>query len=194
MEKWKPVKGYEGYYEVSSLGRVKSLGKTYQVTTKHKTRTQYSQPRITSQVYDRDGYLKVGLIRDKTNTQFKVHRLVAMAFLDNPQNKSQVNHKNGIKDDNRVENLEWATPKENVIHAHKTGLCGMNGMSKQVAQLDMETGEIIHVYESARQAMIAMGKNPRTSTNLTKVCRKGYGSCGGYGWKFITLEEYLKLK
>ncbi len=192
MEEWKSVKGYEGLYEVSSEGRIRSLGKYFTECHYGKEIVKYSEPRFPKVVYDKNGYCKIGLIKDKKNTQYRLHILVAQAFIANPDNKPQVNHINGIKTDNRVENLEWCTPKENTIHAHKTGLCGINGASKPVAKLD-EEGNILQVFESARQAELSLGKNGKGS-NLAKVCRKGYGHCRGFKWKWISREEYFSLK
>ena len=192
QEIWKPIPNYEGLYEVSSLGKIKSLGKTYAERCYSKTVVKMSLPKIVSQRYTTDGYLRLALIKNGKKKYFSVHRLVAQAFIPNPDNKPQINHINGIKDDNRVENLEWVTSKENTVHAHKMGLCGINGMSKQVAQLDKD-GNIIAVYESTRQATIALGKNPQNS-NICAICRKGYGTVAGYGWKFISLQEYLAFK
>jgi len=107
-EIWKPIKGYEGLYEISSLGRVKSFKRI-------KTRIL--------KLCNSNGYLSVSLIdKNKVYKTFKIHRLVAINFIDNPENKEQVNHKNGIKSDNNLHNLEWCTPSENQIHANKTGL------------------------------------------------------------------------
>ena len=192
-EEWKPVVGYEGLYEVSSFGRVRSLGRSTTFKIRSKIATCYYPPKILKQVYAFDNYLKVGLTtKNRVLKTVSVHRLVAEAFLPNPSNKTQVNHKNGVKDDNRVDNLEWCSPKENTIHAHRTGLCGINGMSKPLAKLD-ENGNILQVYESSRQATIDIGKGSRNS-NICKVCRRGYGSCGGFGWKWISFDEFFALR
>lgn len=100
-EIWKDIPGYEGYYQASSLGRIKSL---YQGKN---TILKYSDVR---------GYKKLTLIKDTSKQYFRVHRLIGLTFIDNPLNKEHINHINGIRDDNRIENLEWCTPKENAIH------------------------------------------------------------------------------
>ena len=98
-EEWKPILGYEGYYEVSNLGRVRSLDRVV-----HNSR--YGDMIIKSRFlkfgYNKKGYLGVHLCKGGTNNTLRVNRLVAMAFLPNPENKREVNHKNGIKDDNRA--------------------------------------------------------------------------------------------
>ena len=101
-EVWKPIKDYEGLYEISNLGRVKSLN--YGGTGKGK---------ILKNIEDRKGYLKVCLTKNGRHKILKVHRLVAEAFIPNPGNKPCVDHINTIKNDNRVENLRWVTHKEN---------------------------------------------------------------------------------
>ena len=101
-EIWKPIKDFEGYYEVSNIGRVRSLN--YKRTGKEK---------ILTNIEDYKGYLEVVLTKNGKRKQFKVHRLVAEAFIPNPENKPCIDHINTIKSDNRVENLRWVTYKEN---------------------------------------------------------------------------------
>lgn len=116
-EVWKPVKDYEGYYEISNYGRVKRLaipisyGGKFLVTFKE---------RILKNVRgNKNGHLYVRISKNNIQKNKWVHRLVAQAFIPNPKNLPQVNHINNIKDDNRVENLEWVTLVENVLHSFK---------------------------------------------------------------------------
>src|SRR5690349_9031584 len=106
-EIWKDIPGYEDLYQVSNIGRVKSFKRGKEAV------------RVLS--LKKSGYLYVCLC-NSINKHLRVNRLVALAFIPNPENKSDVNHKNGIKSDNRVENLEWNTPSENRQHAYRAGL------------------------------------------------------------------------
>ena len=98
-ELWKPVVGYEGLYDVSAFGKVKSL--------------KFGKEKELKQTNNTDGYLYVSLYKDGVRKLFKVHRLVAEAFIPNPDNKPCIDHINTIRDDNRAENLRWCTQKEN---------------------------------------------------------------------------------
>ena len=107
-EIWRDVIGYEGLYQISSLGRVKSLSKKSKPG-----KGNYSRPEIIMKLrHTTDGYMHVLLYKNGKGKRCRVHRLVAKAFIQNPGNKPTVNHINHIRDDNRVDNLEWATARE----------------------------------------------------------------------------------
>ena len=105
-EIWKDIEEYEGLYQVSNLGRVYSVKRN-----KYKKLSK-----------DKDGYLFVCISKQGKHKGYRVHRLVAQAFIPNPENKPQINHIDGDKTNNVMKNLEWVTCKENIIHAHKNGL------------------------------------------------------------------------
>lgn len=113
-EIWKDIEGYEGFYQISNLGRVKSLG-GWCGTAKRKEK-------IRSTSLTHDGYVKVRLIHQGKDKTMRVHRLVAEAFIANPKNKDTVNHIDGNKQNNMVSNLEWVDRTEQMIHAYGLGL------------------------------------------------------------------------
>lgn len=109
-EIWKDIQGYNGIYQVSNIGRVRSLDR-YDIDKLD--RKCFYKGQILKQYYDTGGYLKVNLYKNKKGKSYPVHKLVALAFIPNPENKPQIDHINTIRDDNRIENLRWVTPKEN---------------------------------------------------------------------------------
>lgn len=113
-EEWRDIVGYEGFYKISNLGRIKSLPGI--LTTKNGViKPRYNK--IKNQTIKSNGYLSVMLSIDRINYRFHVHRLVALAFIPNPENKPEVNHKKPIKTNNIINNLEWNTKLENVRHS-----------------------------------------------------------------------------
>ena len=113
-EVWKDIEGYEGLYQISNLGRVKRMYReiVIQGGFVKKTSIKPLKCKILRQKIDRYGYPGVVLTKDKKRKDWKVHRLVALTFIDNPLNKPSVDHKNTVRTDNRVENLRWLTQKE----------------------------------------------------------------------------------
>jgi hypothetical protein len=112
MEIWKPIKNYEGLYEVSNLGRVKSLSRL----VNHKDSNRLINERILKPWDNSHGYLQVKLLKNGKSNSFRINRLVADSFLDKLDYQNQVNHKNSIRNDNRLENLEWVSNLENNSH------------------------------------------------------------------------------
>jgi len=134
---WLPVPGFEKYYDINIDGRVRSKQKK-------------NVGRILTQRRD-SGYISVKLNRDCAYTTQYIHRLIALAFIDNPHSKPVVNHKNGIKTDNRIENLEWVTHQENSQHAY---LLGLVKVAEKKAVIDKCSGQR---YVSIKAAALANG-------------------------------------
>ena len=180
-EIWKPVVGYEGIYEVSSLGRVKSCERT--IVRSNGREINFSD-KIMKPSINHKGYEIIDL-RNKGNRQGGlVHRLVGKAFIENPYNKKQINHKNGIKTDNRVENLEWVTNQENIRHAYKSGIRNNDLLAKsnrkKVDQLTLE-GHLIKTFDSIEDAIKSTDVN-----NILAVCRGVRNKAGGFKWRYST--------
>lgn len=159
MEIWKNISGYEGYM-VSNLGRVKSLN--YNKTGK---------PQILKNKKLNNGYLRVHLYKDRKVKCYLVHRLVADAFIPNPNNLTEVNHINEDKTDNRVDNLEWCDRVYNATYS----------LSKPVYSINISTNEITY-YQSTRDA----GRLTNISQgNISSCCNGILKSAGGYKWYYV---------
>lgn len=125
MEKWKDIKNYEGIYQVSNMGQIR---KHPRHRFKHgciRPCGYILKPIPVMKNGKKAKYMNIWLYKGNKERpkKFKIHRLVALNFIPNPFNKPEINHKNGKKDDNNVENLEWVTGQENYLHAIKLGLC-----------------------------------------------------------------------
>jgi len=116
VEQWKDIPDYEGYYQISNLGRVKSLEKTLIINGK---KCVY-KPLIKKSHISKRGYYEIGLCKNRLGIKKKIHRLIAISFIDNPKNNPQVNHIDGNRLNNRISNLEWVNNRENACHRVKS--------------------------------------------------------------------------
>ena len=159
MAEWRDLVGYEGVYKISSDGEI------------------YSVPRFNTKGglmklhLHKTGYLYTLICKDGKQKNVNVHREVAKAFIPRPNNKTEVNHKNGIKTDNRVENLEWVTGKENIKHAYKTGLKKASIGKVPVVVIRQDNGERT-IYESIRSAARHLELNPNAVSKALERGRK----------------------
>lgn len=173
LNEFKDIPGWEGLYAVSKDGRVWS----------------FHSKKILKSKLRRDGYLNVVLSRDLKTKTLMVHRLIALTYIANIENKSQVNHINGIKSDNRSENLEWTTPGENTRHAWENGLCKKVTGNKNhrfgkvgnnaIKVINVTTGE---VFDSVQYAA---DKYNLVFQNVHKVLKGQRNHCGGFKFKYL---------
>lgn len=134
-ESWKGIKGYEGKYQISSLGRVRSVGRCVQVSTKKRTYTMYLQERILSPEIGSGGYHHVGLCLDGKGKTFRVHRLVLETFVGPCPKGKEARHKNGDPSKNALYNLAWGTKKENGLDKRRHGT--VKGINSKLTQDDV---------------------------------------------------------
>lgn len=157
METWRSIAGYEGLYEVSNLGRVRSL--------------KFGKTKILKPGSAGKGYLFVNLYRDGIRKTALVHRLVAEVFIPNTLNLKTVNHIDEDKTNNDVLNLEWMTSKDNTVYSQ----------ARQVQMFGKSTGKLLATFQSIKEAAHKTGVQ---HGNIVNCCKGRYKSAGGYVWKY----------
>lgn len=171
-EEWKPIPGYEGLYEISNYGRVKSY--QYVKTDKTNERILIPSKQLT-------GYVSVSLYKDRKMKTVHVHRLVAENFIPNPDNLPVVNHKDEIRSNNYVENLEWCTHAYNLSYGTTRERIAEKNR-KPILQLDKE-GNVIKKWPSISEAAESLGYIASNSHIID--CLKGrHKTAHGYGWRY----------
>lgn len=186
-EEWMDVAGFGGRYRVSSTGRVLSVGHT---TIDKRGRARTLQDKYLSLCYGRSpkyGYAHVSLSRgDGTAERVWVHRLVATAFIPNPNNLPQVNHKDGNKRNNKVENLEWCTIRDNLLHSFRTGLHNNEYFEKEAAKRAVRVvcpDGNERIFKSVHEAAFFIGY--KYDSHLSRDIHKRHGKCinGFYAYR-----------
>lgn len=191
-EEWKDIDGFKGLYQVSSYGRVKSLDKIIKRNKNGKTFPIHKKARIMKQ-RPHNGYLIIDFYLFKEKRQRRrgllVHRLVACAFIPNIKNNPDINHKNEIKTDNKVDNLEWCTPYYNVNYGTRTERARKSN-SKSIRQYDLD-GNFIKEYESSVVVAKLFGVN---SECIRNVCNGKFQSVCGFQWRYKAKEKRDKIE
>ena len=164
METWRAIAGYKGLYEVSDIGRVKSLGNN-----------KYRKEKILTPGKNTGGYLRIGLSKDGHTKYLLVHRLVAEAFIPNPNNLETVNHKDEVKTNNTVSNLEWMSREDNVAYSRP------QWEKRSVQMFDKSTGELLATFPSLMEAERVTGIDDRS---ISKCCNGKLKTHKGYIWRY----------
>ncbi len=186
-EIWIDVQFYEGFYQVSNHGRVKGLKRILHSRSRNGNEyTKEAKEKILKDRVDTKGYFYVSLsdARKHPPKNYRIHRLLANAFIQNPNNYNEINHKNGVRTDNRMENLEWCTRSENILHSRR--VLGSRG-GKCVGENNHSSRKIIcenngESYISINEAASILNLHP---SGVAAVCRKERNHTGGYVFKYL---------
>jgi hypothetical protein len=191
-EIWKDIPEFKGYYQASSMGRIRRIGDC----SNQNASWELKSPRILKPKDNGKGYSVVTISIDGVHYYRYIHRLVAQTFIDNPNNYKEINHKDGNKRNNCVDSIEWCDRSYNNKHAYAKGLRsvqGCYGKKKKVAMIDMKTNRILHIFEYVDEASKYVGL--KNFTNISACCsyaednsryQKPYRSSKGYKWRFAT--------
>ena len=178
IEEWKDIEGYTDYM-VSNLGRVKSLN--YRKTDKEQ---------VLKNKIDKDGYLLVNLYKNGKSKTFKIHRLVAQAFIPNSDNKPFIDHINTNRSDNRVENLRWVTHKENMNNDLTLIKCSKSKKAKPILQFDLNDNFIRRWY-CIKDVERELGFN---QGSISACCSSKRKTSHNYIWKYESDYELIPFK
>jgi len=159
MKKWNQIPGYEGYYEINRSGKVRSIDRIVKDKRVGEKAISGKEILVCKDAY---GYNKCQLWKNKKAYNVGIHRLLGIVFIENPQGKSQINHKNGVRDDNRISNLEWVTASENIKHGYRCN----NRQSAVKKRIVCVTNGIM--YNSLTEASNSLGVSV---SNISSVCR-----------------------
>lgn len=181
QEIWKDVEGYEGLYQVSNLGNVRGLDRVRRNGKSHSQQCFQKGKLLKPAIQKSVGYKFVVLSKQGKTKGFRVHRLVAKAFIPNPNNYPCINHKDENKTNNSVENLEWCTVRYNNMYGTK-GLKTSIANSKKVNQYDLD-GNLIKKWNSILSAEKNLEIN-RASVNISACCKNKIKTAYGYKWEY----------
>ena len=183
IEIWKDIENYEGLYQVSNLGRVKSLERG--VYYPNGTIIRHMEEKILAPALNSNGYSLVNLSKNGKVKTTKVHRLVAMAFIENPENKPMVNHKDEVKNNNVVDNLEWCDNKYNANYGTRNVRIIQNRRSYKLGNAPSAKAvfcvELNKTFDCAKRAEKELGI---WGTSMIKVCKGKAKTTGGFHWKY----------
>lgn len=180
-EEWRPIKGYEGLYEVSNMGNVRSLDRVgYQRHWQGGLSRYFHKGHILKPHKRSNGYMCITLKKDGQKITHNIHRLVAISFIPKPNGKDCINHLDANPQNNDVSNLEWCTQSENIQYAYDHGT-KTPPHQKKVGQYDFD-GNLIKIWNSQTEPEKALGI---FQANIYKVCNGKRKQAGGYIWRYI---------